>query len=197
MLRESDPAGLDDLPEVLVGEESYPAPEVVPGRLPNEQELHAFRDLADRQLSASVAVLHQCEVFVERPDTLVITVPARIHLMASMLERSEHTTVLRRLAREQFGAPYTLRFVVGDAEAAPAIAEDIEEIEAPVLRELPPMAEVEEEIDEPLSAPAPSQASRPANIREAMARFPDFKEAIELIRKHCGAEPVLYNGQRI
>lgn len=202
LLRESAPMAEESLPMVETGEVEYPAPEEVPPVLTAAQMIEQFRTVGDTRLSPSVAVLLQSDVQFEDSATIAVLVPPRIAVVAPMLERPENLAVLRKLAQEIVGSPCRIRIGVAqvvDLESAQetfssddplAVADTVEPM---VMEDLPPLLSPESVA----TAATESTDSKPRNLREAMVRFPDFREAIELVRKHCGAEPVLFNGQRV
>lgn len=198
LARDSAPAGVAELPEIKVGKTSSP-PRLEPGEL---HELLA--DRLDAELPAHLRAMKEASFELSGTD-LQITLAPTDRIAVAQLQRPETMATLRGIVHREL-AP-GVRIHLG--AAAPSIADEreregpgrVEQVEAavhemPTPGPSPEEPEQEETSLDPSAAPNPA-VQKPATFRQAVENFPDFREAVDLIRKHCGVSGVWFNGQRV
>lgn len=147
-----------------------------------------FKKQMDKHLPAFLRVIEAAQVSFPAEGTMQITLSAGDGVMKGHLEKPDKIKLLQDQARQSFGKSFRIQIA---AEVAPRVLFAPAEVAAG--QDEPSILSVDEE---PMEAMPPKAPGRLGFI-EALDRFPDLREAIDLVRKHCGADPVLFNGQRI
>lgn len=181
----------DELPNVEIGNPA-PEPVEVSAKPPTAETVNAFRSGADEVLPTPLrGVVPASEIMFPEKGVLLLRLAARDGVVKPMLHRPESQQALHEVARRIFGQNLLIRIEVGETIAAPVVMDSSFDEEEETGDE-PPRVE---------SLRATPQVIAPRDetltFQDALTRFPDFRDAIELVRKHCGVDPVLFNGQRI
>lgn len=191
LMRKSTSAAVE-LAEVAVDDEP-------PRTSDPEAAIKAFKEQADAHLPNYLRIIKQADVALAEDGALVVTLRAGDGVMRGHLEKAEKLRDLQAIAAKVFGRTVTVRIAVAGRSATVV---PVESFYPPAMESGPADGPVSEE-ESPFagedsgSEPQRSPVSRKLTLDQALAQFPDFREAIDLVRKHCGAVPVLFNGQRI
>lgn len=172
-----------ELPDVVVG---TPEPVAVAAK----DAVPRFKATASEKLSAALrGALATSNVGVH-DEELVITLASQDGVVQPMMVRPEAMHTLGAAACECFGRNLHVKVVVAAAslESRKPEPADVREDE---IQYIP----IDSDDRYENSAAPPSETG--ISFQDALSKFPDFRDAIDLVRKHCGGDPVLFNGQRI
>ncbi|CAN5404589.1 DNA polymerase III subunit gamma/tau [soil metagenome] len=173
------------------GEQNAPSASVID--VPSlDESLTQFRKHAHGPLSSLASILEDARLALVDSETLSITLSARDKVVKAQFERPERMNVLRESAKKAFQRPMRIRISV----APPTAVSDASDFAPEEEAEAPPARVIESQpAVAALAVEAPAQ--KPATLKEALEKFPDFRQAIDLVRTHLGAEPLFYNGRRV
>ncbi|MEO8377233.1 MAG: hypothetical protein ABI579_06150, partial [Candidatus Sumerlaeota bacterium] len=159
----------------------------------SEAMIDRFRERADARLKTHLRVFKDAKIVVDANEVHV-TLRAGDGIVRPQLDKPEVMGEVRRAAVESFGRDYPIRITVAERTA------NIIPMEPPrdMDRGSGDSQGVSESSDDyALPRAVATSLSKKLSFEQALDKFPDFREAIDLVRKHCDALPVLFNGQRI
>jgi hypothetical protein len=187
---------------VVVLEDVAPAPARVLGVPPSQADMVRFVQEAGARLPSLASIIAHCLVEFEEPDTMNLLLSPADRIMRPKLERPETLSTLATVARFVFQRPLRLRISVASEQAAPQIpapmparpergatASSATVVTVRSQAPAPPEREPEEML--------PERTAGAISFKDAMARFPDFREVVELATRHLATEPLLFDGRRI
>jgi DNA polymerase III subunit gamma/tau len=201
MLNASGGAMPAELPAIEVGEEpaQYPIPEIVTSPkdlIPTPEQTQQFVLQLDQAMPRQYqGIFPHAQVSFPGDNVMEIALSHKDAVMKSSLDRPENQTIIRNVTLDFFGNPFRLRILVLEAPVNFGLVDTPErdEVRASDFQALP---------QRPVHAPPPPtpvarQTAGTLSFQDALNQFPDMMEAVELVKKHCGVDPVLFDGQRI
>lgn len=177
-------------PSPVLMEEEPPAVARVIDLGDQKRTLEHFQMLASEKLPALAGVIRDASLSLVGDNTLSIELRASDRIMKAQLDRPERLASLNEAARRVFGHPLRIRIQV--ALALSDAPESIDEPELMALQQVatnPPVTS---------SGTIATAASSPLlTFNQAMERFPDFQEAVDLVRQAFGSGPTFFNEERV
>lgn len=175
----------------------------------DEDRWKAFQEKATQEIMILKGMISESTEYSVDNNALTIMLPASERAMVPQLDQPHRLKPLRKIARDIFGKPLMVQFLVNEEtvtvaqESTSEFDQPYEEFEEilPVVPEaysqssqdMAPQSAVIEEV--PLAQDNPDQPlTKPISFQEALEQFPDFKQACDLIKKHFGADPVQFQG---
>lgn len=178
--------------DVEIGDEDSLAEITVEHRV-SDAQIKQFRVAAESKMPPmATGVLHSAKIEYLGGERVRIALAPKDGVVVASMNRPDGMHALRGAALETLG--FAPRFTIEVGEA-PVVEDGVEPASSDRIR-VPELEYDPEELMRPAEEPK-KPAPGKLGFQEAMEKFPDFKEAIELMRKHCGVDPTLFNGQRI
>ncbi|MCC6546841.1 DNA polymerase III subunit gamma/tau [Candidatus Sumerlaeota bacterium] len=170
-----------------------PAPILVGDELISDESIEAFRNCVNGRLKSHLRVFSDAKISVEN-GVLQIMLRAGDAVVRPQLDKPDVMGEIRRALVESCGCDLPISIAVAERTATIIPMEPAPGLSAPE------MDSVREGSDEDFAVPprpVSSDFARKLTFEQALDKFPDFREAIDLVRKHCDAIPVFFNDQKI
>ncbi len=126
---------------------------------------------------------------------LEIELAAADRSMKPHLERPESVALLREAARRAWQRSLMLRLTVAEAEALARPAPVTEADGSPLHEEA--YAEEETMVAPPPPAKSPGEEQEILSFAEALEKYPEFRQACELVEEHFRIRPTAFNGLKL
>ncbi|MCC7392660.1 DNA polymerase III subunit gamma/tau [Candidatus Sumerlaeota bacterium] len=166
-----------------------PAEIEVGDEAPVEDKFDAFRNCINERLKHHLRVFKDARISLEDGE-LHVVLRAGDAIIRPQLDKPEVLGEIRRAVVETLGRDYPVRFSLAERTATIIAMDQPGNDETHHVSEPTPEEYAVQQVTNPALA-------RKLSFQQALDRFPDFRDAIDLVRKHCDALPVLFNGQRI
>lgn len=175
-----------------------------PATASTEESYGRFRAYVREKAPQLSDIINDAELHFSEDQGLSVRLAHRDSIMKTQLERPEKVVVLAEACKRAFGRTMRIRISVAppamSPESSPPSLEGEELDTAPAVVDM--VSAAREASDESIRFAAAvgqdeSPLGKPASYAEALERFPDFREAIDLVRRHFGSDPILFNGQRL
>lgn len=184
---------VEEIADVELGE---PSDSTTTGWPPNNVKVNAFKDRLGRELPWLGTLVGKGKLIFTATDPIM---EVKLAMDDRRLEGPHIRELIHEVAHETIGKELKeVRISVSHGsgsrndQGAPGMAP------LPGLPESRPHAKVldmQGSHDDPAAARV--GVTRNITLLEALEEFPDFRDALEVIREHCGAEPFLFNGVRV
>jgi len=164
------------------------------------------RDVAGRQPMVRHA-LEAARLVEAETSKLRFELSPKDRAMRALFDRAEIVAAMREAARAAWGRHLVPYATVAEAEglviAAPeldyapdSLSESAGDVAAP--NDLSDRALFRAPVPQPAAeASSSANTGAPVPFLEALEKFPEFREAVELIERHFGAGPVAFNGRKL
>ncbi len=176
----------------------------------NAESIDKVKEELNHRMAPGLRVFSTANFTLTEPNGTLIKVsfPARERVIQGALERPENLQVVKDVITESFGAGFRVSYEFEDLKMEQELEENLQPSatsahsapgeEQDDARRLSIEAEEFEEVDDNYDQVVQQvMKSKPKNFKDTLSQFPDFKDAIEMVRKHCGEGTLLFNGKRV